>query len=95
MDTSQKALHAVLFEVAFSRAQLFMTLWTVVHQAPLSMGILQVRILEWVAISFSRRSSRPRDQTWVLADSLPSEPPGKPKGREARREDFLSFLKDE
>ena len=24
-------------------------------------GILQARILEWVAISFSRRSSRPRD----------------------------------
>ena len=28
-------------------------------------GILQVRILEWVTISFSRGSSRPRDQTWV------------------------------
>ena len=27
---------------------------TVAHQAPLSMGILQPRILEWVAISFSR-----------------------------------------
>ena len=26
-------------------------------------GILQVRILEWVAISFSRGSSQPRDQT--------------------------------
>ena len=26
-------------------------------------GILQVRTLEWVAIPFSRRSSRPRDQT--------------------------------
>ena len=26
---------------------------------------LQARILEWVAISFSRGSSRPRDQTWV------------------------------
>ena len=26
-------------------------------------GILQVRILEWVAISFSRGSSHPRDQT--------------------------------
>ena len=26
-------------------------------------GILQARILEWVAISFSRRSSGPRDQT--------------------------------
>ena len=28
-------------------------------------GILQARILEWVAISFSRRSSQPRDQTQV------------------------------
>ena len=28
-------------------------------------GILQARILEWVAISFSRGSSRPRNQTWV------------------------------
>ena len=28
-------------------------------------GIFQARILEWVAISFSRRSSWPRDWTWV------------------------------
>ena len=28
-------------------------------------GIFQARVLEWVAISFSRGSSRPRDQTWV------------------------------
>ena len=28
-------------------------------------GILQARILEWVAIPFSRGSSLPRDQTWV------------------------------
>ena len=28
-------------------------------------GILQARILEWFAISFSRESSRPRDQTKV------------------------------
>ena len=27
--------------------------------------ILQARVLEWVAISFSRGSSRPRDRTWV------------------------------
>ena len=30
-------------------------------------GILQARILEWVAISFSRGSSRPRDRTQVTA----------------------------
>ena len=44
-------------------------------------GILQARILEWVAMLFTRGSSRPRDQTWspaLQADSLPSEPPGKP-----------------
>ena len=29
------------------------------------LGILQARILEWVAISFSRNSSRPGDQTRV------------------------------
>ena len=28
-------------------------------------GILQARVLEWVVISFSRRSSRPRDRTQV------------------------------
>ena len=32
----------------FSRIQLFETLWTVAHQAPLSMGIPQARILESV-----------------------------------------------
>ena len=44
-------------------------------------GIFQARVLEWVAISFSRGSSWPRDRTRVsriLADALPSEPPGKP-----------------
>ena len=35
------------------------------HQDPLSMGILQARILEWVAISFSRGSSWLRDWTQV------------------------------
>ena len=39
--------------------------WTVAHQAPLSMGILQARVLEWIAISFSRGYSRPRDRTHV------------------------------
>ena len=28
-------------------------------------GTLQARTLEWVAIPFSRGSSRPRDRTWV------------------------------
>ena len=37
------------------------TPWTIVHQAPLSMGILQTRILERVAIRSSRGSSQTRD----------------------------------
>ena len=42
-------------------------------------GMLQARILEWVAISSSKGSSPPRDQTWVpciAGDSFPSEPQG-------------------
>ena len=45
-------------------------------------GILQPRILEWVAFPFSRGSSQPRDRTQVSAlrvDSSPTEPQEKPK----------------
>ena len=38
--------------------------WTVACQAPLSMGIFQARILEWVSMPFSS-SSQPRDRTQV------------------------------
>ena len=38
---------------------------TTAHQAPLSTGILQARILEWVAMPLSRGSSQPRDRTQV------------------------------
>ena len=48
---------------SFSRVQFFATLWTVAHQDPLSMRILQARILEWVAMPFSRGFSRPRNRT--------------------------------
>jgi len=44
-------------------------------------GIFQARTLEWVAISSSRGSSQPRDQTWVSCISCigrPVVPPGKP-----------------
>ena len=46
--------------------------WTVAGQAPLSMGILQARILEWVAMPSSRGSSQPRDGTQVscIADGF-------------------------
>ena len=45
------------------------------------LGILQARILEWVAIPFSRGSSQPRMEPGspaVQVGSLPTEPPGKP-----------------
>ena len=44
--------------------------------------IIQERILEWVAIAFSRGSPQPRNWTQVshiAGDALPSEPPGKPQ----------------
>ena len=44
-------------------------------------GIFQPRVLEWDAISFSRGSSRPGDQTQVsclAGDALLSDPQGKP-----------------
>ena len=40
-----------------SRVQLFETPCTIAHQAPPSMGILQARILEWVAMPSSREPS--------------------------------------
>ena len=49
-------------------AQLCPTLpppWTVAHQTPLSMGILQARTLEWVAVPSCSGSSPPRDQTCI------------------------------
>ena len=68
----------------FSHVWLFVTPWTVVRQAPLSMGFSRAKILKWVAISFSRGSSQPRDQTCVSYISytagriFTAEPPGKP-----------------
>ena len=44
-------------------------------------GILQARILEWVAISFSGDLSNPGIEPWspaLQADALTFEPPGKP-----------------
>ena len=61
--------------------QLFVTPWTVARQAPLSMGILQARILEWVAMSSSRGSSQLRVRTQVFCIAgrfFTNEPPGKP-----------------
>ena len=44
------------------------TLWDPMDYSPSGSSvheISQARILEWVAIPFSRESFQPRDQTWV------------------------------
>ena len=46
-------------------ARLVATPWTGARQAPLSMELLQAKILEWVAMPSSRGSSQPGDQTQV------------------------------
>ena len=52
--------------------------WTVACQALLLAEIFLLRIQEQVAISFSRGSSGPRDQTCVSCRFFTAEPPGKP-----------------
>ena len=70
-----------------SHIWLFVTPWTIAHQTLLVHGIFQARILEWVAISFSRGSSRSRDQTCISCISciagrfFTTEPPRKPPRR--------------
>ena len=59
---------------------LFVIPWTVACQSSLVHRISQARMLEWVAISFSRRSSWPTHQNWVCYISgrfFTSEPVGK------------------
>jgi len=43
----------------------FATQWTIAPPGSSVHGILQAQKLEWVAIPFSRGSSRPRDRTQV------------------------------
>ena len=56
-------IHSICCYRSLSHVRLFATTRTVACQDPLSMGILQARILEWVALPSSRISSHPRDQT--------------------------------
>ena len=67
---------------SLSHVRLFATLWTVAYQATPSVhGILQARVQEWVAISFSRGIFPTQRSNLVLPHCrqmlLPSEPPGK------------------
>ena len=57
-------------------AQSCPTLWTVAHQAPLSMGILQARIVEWLPCPLPGDLSNSGLKPWspaLQADFLPSE----------------------
>jgi len=68
----KKLLHSAFHSCRakwLSRVQPFVTPWTVTHQTALSLGILQARVLEWVAISSSRAFSEPRDWTQVFTGS--------------------------
>ena len=58
-------MHCLFWPSRFSHVRLCVTLRTVAGQAPLSVGILQARILEWVVMPSSRGYSRPRDWTRV------------------------------
>ena len=80
----------------FSCVRLIATLWTVAHQAPLSLRILQARILEWVAMPSARGSFWPRDRPYVSSaltgSSSPPAPPGKPIDSVADHFDCIGML---
>ena len=62
-------------------------------------GIFQARVLEWIAISFSRGyGPDPGIEPWSLAlqaDALPSEPPGKPsKVERTSKQKNIEDIKD-
>ena len=74
MDTTSRSQNSVRWQLAVANlwsqgevkvkaAQLCLTLYNPVDYRV--HGILQARILEWVAFPFSRGSSQPRDQTQV------------------------------
>ena len=55
----------------FSHVGFCVSFWTVACQAPLSMGTLQARILEWVAVPFSRHfSSKVSPNSHLVDDPL-------------------------
>ena len=83
--------HACVFG-HFSCVWLFVTPWTAAHQAPLSMGSLQARILEWVAVPSSRGPSLPRDcsSRGILYHWATRKPP-LPQDNSEERSEFQSF----
>ena len=65
---------------SLSHVRLFATLWTVAHQAPLSMGFSRQEY--WSGLPFPSPGDLPNPgikpgSPTLQADALPSEPPGK------------------
>ena len=79
-----------------SRVQLFTTLWTVAHQAPLSMEFSRQEY--WSGMPFPYPGDLPNTgiqpgSPALQADSLLSESPGKPKYRYIRFFSLRSYYK--
>ena len=71
----------VMVQVRLIHVQLFVNPWTVAHQAPLSMGLSQQEY--WSGLPFTSPGDLPnpgikQEYPALQANSLPSEPPGKP-----------------
>ena len=66
---------------SLSCVQLYVTLWTVACQNPPSMGFSRQEYWSGLPFPFPGDHPNPGTEPWsptLQADSLPSEPPGKP-----------------
>ena len=75
-------------EKLLSRVQLFATPWTVAHQAPLSMEFSRQEYWSGLPFPFPGHIPNPGIEPRfpaLQADSLASEPPGKPQKLESQR----------
>ena len=81
MQCPEMDMLAVFKVKSLSRVQLFVTPWTVAHQAPLSMGLSRQEY--WSGLPFPSPGDLPEPgiepgSSVLWTDALPSEPPGKP-----------------
>ena len=96
MDIKQNANPRVLLFFSLSHDRLFCNPTDCSPPGSSVHGIFQSGILEWVAISFSRGCSQPRDLTHISSTAggfFPTEPPGKPHvGYESINDSFILYL---
>ena len=74
-------VYMCVYTQTLSRVRLFATLWTLVHQAPLSMGFPRQEYWSGLLISSFRGSSQPRNRTHISCIAgrfFTAEPSGKP-----------------